>query len=123
MKVLRRLCILFFSVGTGAFAQVPQVEPRILTKTELDGRVTVVEVAARFVTTIRLPETVNSVVVGDPSAFQVEHSEREPRLVFVKALTARPAGTNLLISTTSGMPLAPVAASTNPFSSDIKPTT
>src|SRR5512143_2554814 len=28
-----------------------------------------------------------------------------------------------LISTTSGMPLAPVAASTRPFSSDIKPTT
>src|SRR5260221_944931 len=28
-----------------------------------------------------------------------------------------------LISTTSGMPLAPVAASTNPFSSDMKPTT
>ena len=29
----------------------------------------------------------------------------------------------MLISTTSGMPLAPVAASTNPFSSDMKPTT
>ena len=28
-----------------------------------------------------------------------------------------------LISTTSGMPLAPVAASTRPFSSDMKPTT
>ena len=28
-----------------------------------------------------------------------------------------------LISTTSGMPLAPVAASTSPFSSDMKPTT
>src|SRR5262249_17010508 len=29
----------------------------------------------------------------------------------------------MLISTTSGMPLAPAAASTNPFSSDMKPTT
>ena len=28
-----------------------------------------------------------------------------------------------LISTTNGMPLAPVAASTRPFSSDMKPTT
>src|SRR5258707_3638538 len=28
----------------------------------------------------------------------------------------------MLISTTSGMPLAPVAASTRPFSSDMKPT-
>jgi hypothetical protein len=30
---------------------------------------------------------VNSVVVGDPALFQVEHSEHEPELVFVKALT------------------------------------
>jgi len=45
---------------------------------------------------------VNSVVVGDPALFQVEHSDREPQLVFVKALTAKPAETNLLISTTHG---------------------
>jgi len=92
-----------FSLGAGAaFAQVPQVEPQILTKTDLEGKVTVVEVAARFVTTIRLPETVNSIVVGDPIEFQVEHSGREPRLVFVKALSTKPSETNLLISMTSG---------------------
>src|SRR5438445_11638091 len=103
MKRLRGLCLLGFSLGTGsAFAQVPQVEPKILTKTEVDGKVAVVEVAARYVTAIRLPEAVNSVVVGDPSAFQVEHSEREPRLVFVKALSAKPSETNLLISTAGG---------------------
>ncbi len=62
----------------------------------------VVEVAPRFVTTVRLPEAVNSVVVGDPSEFQVEHSDREPRLVFVKAISTKPAETNLLISTTGG---------------------
>src|SRR6266581_8385108 len=103
MKRLRGLCLLGFSVGTGtAFAQVPQVEPKILTKTDLDGKVAVVELVARFVTAICLPEAVNSVVVGDPSEFQVEHSEREPKLVFVKAISRKSAETNLLISTTSG---------------------
>ncbi len=83
-------------------AQVVQVQPQIQTKSQIDGKVSVLEVAAHFVTTIRMPETVNSVVVGDPSLFQVEHSEREPELVFVKALTTRPAETNLLISTIRG---------------------
>lgn len=103
MKMLRGLrpFCLFLGIGT-ASAQVPKVEPRIVTEMDLEGRVTVVEVAARYVTAIRLPEAVNSVVVGDPSGFQVEHSEREPRLVFVKALSTRPSETNLLISTAGG---------------------
>jgi hypothetical protein len=45
---------------------------------------------------------VNSVVVGDPALFQVEHSEHEPDLVFVKALTNEHAESNLLISTARG---------------------
>jgi hypothetical protein len=103
MHIFRGIGLFFFFVGTSvALGQVPQVAPQIITKPELDGSVTVVEVAARFVTAIRLPETISSIVVGDPSEFQVEHSEREPRLVFVKALTIKPAETNLLISTTDG---------------------
>jgi hypothetical protein len=102
LKTLRG-CFLFFSFTTGfASAQVPAVEPQIVSKAESEGRVTVIETAARFVSAIRLPEAVNSVVVGDPAAFQVEHSEREAKLVFVKALTTKPAETNLLISTVSG---------------------
>jgi hypothetical protein len=86
-----------------AFAQEdPQVAPRVLTKTDIDGKVTVVDVAAQFVTTIRLPDPVNSVVVGDPNGFQVEHSDREPKLVFVKATSKEPGETNLLISTATG---------------------
>ena len=92
---------MFFAYGSTT-AQVPEVKPRVVTKPEIDGKVTVVEVAAHFVTTIRMPETVNSVVVGDPALFQVEHSEREPQFVFVKALTEKPAESNLLISTTRG---------------------
>jgi hypothetical protein len=103
MRTFAGLCLLCFCLGgSAALAQVPQVEPQIVTKIGLEGRVTVVEVATRFVTTIRLPEAVNSVVVGDPSEFQVEHSEREPRLVFVKAISTKPAETNLLISTIGG---------------------
>jgi hypothetical protein len=103
MKTRYGLWLLCFFLGTDvAFAQVAQVEPQILTETDVERKVVVVEVAPRFVTTVRLPEAVNSVVVGDPSEFQVEHSDREPRLVFVKAISTKSAETNLLISTTGG---------------------
>jgi len=64
-------CLCFFLGTHGAFAQVAQVEPKILTETDLEGKVAVVEVAPRFVTAVRLSEAVNSVVVGDPSEFQL----------------------------------------------------
>jgi len=103
MKTRYEFWFLCFFFGTGAaFAQATQIEPRILSETNLEGKVTVVDVAARFVTTIRLPEAVNSVVVGDPSEFQVEHSDREPKLVFIKAISTKATKTNLLISTTGG---------------------
>lgn len=100
--MLRKLTVLLLLAGTGvATAQVQQIQPQILNREESDRRVTVVEVAPRFVTAIRLPETVSSVVVGDAASFLVEHSEREPKLVFVKALTTKPSETNLLIATIS----------------------
>jgi hypothetical protein len=103
MKIGQSLWLLSYILGgIPAFAQAPQIEPQILEKTEMETDVTMVEVAPRFVTTIRLPEAVNSVVVGDPEAFLVEHSEREPKLVFVKTITTKPAKTNLLISTVAG---------------------
>lgn len=103
MKTFCGTWFLFFSLGARALlAQAPQVVPHVFKDLELDGKVTKVEVAVGFVTTIRMPETVNSVVLGDPSGFQVEHSDKEPKLVFVKAISAKPAKTNLLISTTGG---------------------
>lgn len=83
-------------------AQVPNVSPQVRTRATADGKVTVLEIAAHFVTAIRLPEAVNAVAVGDPALFQVEHSEREPELVLVKAVTERIAETNLLISGVHG---------------------
>lgn len=79
-----------------------QLEPVILTRTSLDEKVITLRLAPRVATSIRMPEPVNSVVVGDPENFQAEHSEHEPELVTVKPVAAQPAQTNLLITTTLG---------------------
>ena len=80
-----------------------QVRPQVVGRSIRDGQVTTVYLAPRYATAIRMPEPVNSVVVGDPGSFSAEHSDREPQLVFVKPITPRPAQTNLLISTTRGL--------------------
>ena len=87
---------------TATGAQQATIVPQVRTKPTSDSKITAIELAAHFVTTIRVPEPVNSVVVGDPALFQVEHSEHEPELVFVKALTNEHAESNLLISTARG---------------------
>src|SRR5579872_15287 len=79
-----------------------QLEPVILTRASLDEKVITLRLAPRVATSIRMPEPVNSVVVGDPENFQAEHSEHEPELVTVKPVTAEPAQTNVLITTTRG---------------------
>ena len=63
---------------------------------------TVVYLAPRFATAIRMPDAINSVVLGDPDAFSAEHSEREPRIVVVKPITVKTTQTNLLITTANG---------------------
>src|SRR5580698_4313201 len=78
------------------------ISPQVRTKPAADGKVTVVDIGPHFVSAIRLTEPVNSIAVGDPALFQVEHSEREPELVLVKALTERNSETNLLVSTVHG---------------------
>ena len=80
-----------------------QVRPQVVGRPIRDGQVTTVFLAPRYATAIRLPEPVNSVVVGDPASFSAEHSDREPQLVIVKPITVKPAETNLLISTTRGL--------------------
>jgi type IV secretory pathway VirB9-like protein len=87
------------------------IEPQVRMKAAADAKIAVVEIAPHFVTTIRAPEPVNAVVVGDPALFQVEHSEHEPELVFVKALTTETAQSNLLISTTKGRQISFVLVS------------
>lgn len=78
------------------------ISPQMRTTAAADRKITVVEIGAHFVSAIRLTEPVNSIAVGDPALFQVEHSEREPELVLVKALTEKNSETNLLVSTIHG---------------------
>src|SRR5437879_1295633 len=79
-----------------------QLEPVILTRASLDDKVITLRLAPRVATSIRMPEPVNSVVVGDPENFQAEHSEHEAELVTVKPVGTQAAQTNLLITTTLG---------------------
>ncbi|MGH9352189.1 MAG: hypothetical protein ACRD2G_08530, partial [Terriglobia bacterium] len=88
-------------IAASGLAQTP-VHAVIVSKAEGEGQVTVVEVRPHFVTAIRMTEPVNSVAIGDPKLFQVEHSPHEPTVVFVKALTTEPAESNLLISAGKG---------------------
>jgi hypothetical protein len=81
---------------------VISIEPVILTRATLDEKVVTLRLAPRIATSIRLPEPVNSVIVGDPENFQAEHSDHEPELVTVKPVNTGPAQTNLLINTTLG---------------------
>src|ERR1700726_2082935 len=94
--------VALITLAACAQAQTTVPKPRIVTHEGMSGPVTTVEVAAHFVTAIRLPDAITSVAVGDPALFEVEHSEREPQLLFVKVLTAYPAKTNVLISTAKG---------------------
>ena len=71
------------------------VRPQVAGRAVQEGQVTVVYLAPRFATAIRMPDAVNSVVLGDPDAFTAEHSEREPQIVFVKPITAKASQTNL----------------------------
>jgi hypothetical protein len=72
------------------------------TRTIVEGRPASLRLSPHLTTTIRLPEPVNSVVVGDPSLFQAEYSADEPLLVFVKPFTPTAEESNLVISTVAG---------------------
>ena len=86
-----------------AGAQIPEVRPKIAGRAVEEGQVTVVYLAPRFATAIRMPDVINSIVLGDPASFTAEHSDREPQTVIVKPITDKAAQTNLLISTSHGL--------------------
>jgi hypothetical protein len=89
--------VIITSAGQGA-----KLDPVILTRARLDDGVVTLRLMPRVATSIRMPEPVNSVVIGDPEHFQAEHSEHEPELVTVKPVSTEAAQTNLLVTTTLG---------------------
>ena len=85
-----------------ASAQTELPQARIVNLRSDPEQVLVLHVRPGYVSSVRVPEEVNSVVLGDPGTFKAEHSEAEPRLVFFKATSAKPAQTNALITTKGG---------------------
>jgi hypothetical protein len=55
---------------------------------------------------VRMPEEISSVVVGNPASFKAEHSEAEPRLVFLKPITTLAVESNALITSKSGQEIS-----------------
>jgi hypothetical protein len=85
-----------------AQAQESQVIPNVTTLEIEEGTVTQLHLSPGYTTSVRLPEEISSVVIGNPATFKAEHSEAEPRLVFLKPITAQPSESNALITTKSG---------------------
>ena len=79
-----------------------EVRPTVSVLALSSSTVTDLHLRPMFTTTIRLPEAVTSVAVGAPTLFEVEHSDQEPRLVFVKPSTKDAATSNLIIALQSG---------------------
>lgn len=101
-----RVHLIFFIYLVTAIAVAQTEEAKVIPKiTSLpvqEGEVTLVHLSPGYTTSVRLPEEVSSVVVGNPASFKAEHSEAEPRLVFLKPLTSQPSESNALITTKSG---------------------
>jgi len=95
---LTALCFLI----SGALAQNEPPQAHIVSLTLDPQSVTVLHLHPGFVSSVRLPEEVSSVILGDPAAFKGEHSEAEPRLVFFKPVSPKASKSNALISARSG---------------------
>ena len=97
------LLIVYFVLRCGlAAAQTGNVDPQVVTLAVEDDSVAVVHLSPGYTTSVHLPEEVNSVVIGNPASFKAEHSENEPRLVFIKPVTSAAVASNALITTRSG---------------------
>lgn len=95
---LTALCLLTY----GGLAQNEPPQAHIVRLTLDPQSVTVLHLHPGFVSSVRLPEEVSSVVLGDPAAFKGEHSEAEPRLVFFKPASPKSTRSNALITTRTG---------------------
>ncbi len=103
MKTRTIVCLLLTIIYCVTLAaQTTRTQAEKTARTIFEGRPATLRLSPRLTTTIRLPEPVNSVIVGDSSLFQAEYSPDEPLLVFAKPITATETESNLVISTTYG---------------------
>jgi hypothetical protein len=105
MKICRIFVLLTAFTSCLAQQDLPQaavLRPRIAHLVTDPQSVTALHLRPGFVTSVRLPEDVSSVVLGNPAAFKAEHSDAEPRLVFLKPTGLAPSESNALITTKGG---------------------
>jgi hypothetical protein len=115
------IVIVYLTAGIGV-AQTPagQIVPTVTTARVEDGSVTVLHLAPGYATSVRLPEEISSVVIGNPASFKAEHSEAEARLVFFKPTTSQPTESNALITTKSGQEISLHLVSTGKGAADAR---
>jgi hypothetical protein len=101
-----------------AQTQESAVVPRVTTVSVEEGAVTLLHLASGYTSSVKLPEEISSVVVGNPARFKAEHSDAEPRLVFLKPTTSRPSESNALITTRSGQEITLHLVSTGKVAAD-----
>jgi hypothetical protein len=103
----RCLLVVFVTVSC-AMAQNEngKVAPKITVLPIEQGAVTVLHLATGYTSSVRMPEEISSVVVGNPASFKAEHSEAEPRLVFLKPITTLAVESNALITSKSGQEIS-----------------
>ena len=99
--------VIYLTTGIGrAQTQEGQIIPTVTSARVEDGAVTVLHLAPGYATSVRLPEEISSVVIGNPASFKAEHSEAEARLVFFKPTISQPGESNALITTKSGQEIS-----------------
>ena len=105
-----RWLFLYLIALTCSLAQAgkPQAIPeaRIVRLTLDPQNVALLHLRPGYVSCVRLPEDISTVVLGNPSTFKAEHSDAEPRLVSLKPTTPGPGETNALITTKAGREVA-----------------
>src|SRR5260370_34117912 len=104
MKICLGIVLSLSTVATAQTGEKPEgsARPRVSTSAIDPEEVRVLRLHPGYATSLRMPEEISSVVIGNPSDFKAEHSESEPRLVFIKPITKEPAESNALITTKSG---------------------
>lgn len=117
MRIVRYLLMLIVTAGL-ATAQTADNGNRNTAKTVFEERPATLWLAPHVTTTIRLPEPVNSVIVGDSNLFQAEYSPNERLLVFARPVISTFAESNLVISTSSGRRFIMLLRSVGPTATD-----
>ena len=87
---------------TVAQTETGRILPKVITLSLKPNATATIHLGLGYVSSVRLPDDVNSIVLGDPSRFRAEHADAEPRLVFLKTITEDSARSNALITTKSG---------------------